>query len=91
LLPAAGLLAGELVGNAVVSLVLQLGSPFGSLFTNGGTPYALAGFFATVPLVAAARFLFYIDLRTRKEGWDIQLRFMAIARAEPPRLEERAG
>ena len=91
LLPGAGMLAGELVGNTVVSMVLQLGEPFGTLFRNGGTPYALAGFFATVPLVAAARFLFYIDLRTRKEGWDIQLRFMELVRAETPRLEERAG
>ena len=91
LLPGAGVLAGELVGNTVVSLVLQLGEPFGTLFRNGGTSWALAGFFAMVPLVAAARFLFYIDLRTRKEGWDIQLRFMEVARAEAPRLEERAG
>ena len=91
LLPAAGALAGELLGSTVVSMVLQLGEPFGSLFRNGGTPYALAGLFATVPLVAAARFLFYIDLRTRKEGWDIQLRFMEIARAQAPRAEERAG
>lgn len=90
-LPGAGALAGELVGNTAVSMVLQLGEPFGTLFRNGGTPYALAGLFATVPLVAAARFLFYIDLRTRKEGWDIQLRFMEIARGEPPRAEERAG
>jgi len=91
LLPGAGALAGELVGSTVVSLVLQLGEPFGTLFRNGGTPYALAGFFATVPLVTAARFLFYIDLRTRKEGWDIQLRFMEIARSAAPQVEERAG
>lgn len=91
LLPGAGALAGELLGSTAVSLVLQLGEPFGTLFRNGGTPYALAGLFATVPLVAAARFLFYIDLRTRKEGWDIQLRFMEIARAEAPQAEERAG
>ena len=94
LLPGAGALAGELVGSTEVSMVLQLGEPFGSLFRNGGTPWALAGLFATVPLVAAARFLFYIDLRTRKEGWDIQLRFMEIARAEPQpqeQVRERAG
>lgn len=91
LLPGAGALAGELLGGTVVSMVLQLGEPFGTLFRNGGTPYALGGFFATVPLVAAARFLFYIDLRTRKEGWDIQLRFMEIARGESPQAEERAG
>ncbi|HEY4183560.1 MAG TPA: hypothetical protein VGP07_00765 [Polyangia bacterium] len=92
LLPAVGVLAGELVGGTIVSMVLQLGEPFGSLFKgSGGTPFALAGFFATVPLVAAARFLTYIDLRTRKEGWDIQLRFLDIARAEAPSAEERAG
>jgi len=91
LLPGAGALAGELLGSTVVSLVLQLGEPFGTLFRNGGTPWALAGFFATVPLVTAARFLFYIDLRTRKEGWDIQLRFMEVARAAAPPLQERAG
>jgi hypothetical protein len=92
LLPGAGVLAGELVGNTVVSGILQLGEPFGNLFHgSGGTPFALAGFFATVPLVAAARFLAYIDLRTRKEGWDIQLRFMEIARGEVAPLEERVG
>ncbi len=79
LLPLAGVVAGEATGGALVATVLQFGEPFGSLWSTGGTPYALAGFFLTVPLSAAARFLKYIDLRTRKEGWDIQLRFMAIA------------
>lgn len=78
LLPIAGVLAGEMTGSALVGTVLQLGEPFGTLWDSGGTPYALAGFFLTVPLSVAARFLKYIDLRTRKEGWDIQLRFMAI-------------
>lgn len=79
LLAGAGVAAGEVVANSIVSTVLQLGQPFGQLLQKGGTPYALAGFFLTVPLIAAARFLAYTDLRTRKEGWDIQLRFMAIA------------
>lgn len=79
LLPAVGVLAGELSLNTLVATGLQLGEPFGTLWQRGGTPYALGGFFATVPLSAAARFLKYIDLRTRKEGWDIQLRFMAAA------------
>lgn len=39
---------------------------------------ALAGWFASVPYVATARFLAYIDGRTRQEGWDLQLRFAAI-------------
>jgi hypothetical protein len=81
LLPIAGALAGEITGNALVGTVLQLGEPFGTLWNSGGTPYALAGLFLTVPLSAAARFLKYIDLRTRKEGWDIQLRFIAITSA----------
>ena len=60
---------------------LQLGAPFGELTTDGGTVYAVTGFFLTIPIVAAARFLTYVDLRTRREGWDIQLKFMAIAAA----------
>lgn len=79
LLPVVGVLAGELSLNTLVATGLQLGEPFGTLWQRGGTPYALGGFFATVPLSAGARFLKYIDLRTRKEGWDIQLRFMAAA------------
>ena len=80
-LPLAGVAAGEIAFQTIVGTVLQLGEPFGTLWQMGGTPYALVGFFLTVPLCAAARFLKYTDLRTRKEGWDIQLRFMAIAHA----------
>jgi len=40
---------------------------------------ALVGWFGSVPFVAVARFLAYIDGRTRQEGWDLQLRFAAIA------------
>ena len=87
LLPGVGVLAGEVLGTSVVRFVLQLGEPFGSLFTSGGSPYALAGFFLTVPIISAARFLAYIDLRTRKEGWDIQLRFMAIAAGGSPEAQ----
>jgi hypothetical protein len=98
--PALGLLAagllgpflfvigGELLGQAVVGSVFQLGTPFGRLFQDGGSVYALAGLFLSVPVMATARFLAYIDLRTRKEGWDIQLRFAALA-AE--RAENRAA
>jgi hypothetical protein len=75
-------LAAELLGDAIVEKVLQLGSPFGDLFKEWGSAYALLGFFLAVPVVAAARFLKYIDVRTRKEGWDIQLRFTAVAAAE---------
>jgi hypothetical protein len=40
----------------------------------------LAGLFASVPLVASLRFLAYIDNRTRREGWDIQVRFLELGR-----------
>lgn len=69
----------ELIGNAMTDDVLQLGQPFGTLFEDGGSPFALFGFFAAIPFAATARFLQYIDTRTRSDGWDIQLRFIAIA------------
>jgi len=73
------ILVGELMGDGVVNGLLQLGKPFGVLWKNGGSVYALLGFFASVPFIATARFLFYIDRRTRTDGWDIQLKFMAVA------------
>ncbi|MDB4983340.1 MAG: hypothetical protein JWM82_4092 [Myxococcales bacterium] len=79
LLPPLGALVGDLLGNAIVGVVLQLGFPLGELFVHGGSGFAVAGALLAVPVAAAARFLGYIDLRTRKEGWDIQLRFMRLA------------
>jgi len=81
-----GVVAAELLADGLVSGLLLLGRPFGWLFSDGGSPASLAGLFLTVPLVATARFLFYIDTRTRSDGWDIQLRFKAIgARAAEAR------
>jgi hypothetical protein len=77
-LPPAGAIIADLAGDAVVSFVLQLGRPLGNLWTDGGSGFAVLGALLAVPVVAAARFLGYIDLRTRKEGWDIQLRFRAL-------------
>jgi hypothetical protein len=82
---AAFVLTAELLGQGLVAEVLQLGKPFGSLFSDGGSPYALAGLLLSVPYVATARFLTYVDARTRADGWDIQLRFMAISAAETER------
>jgi hypothetical protein len=78
LLPPLGAVVGDLLGNATVGFVLQLGFPLGELFVHGGSGFAVAGALLAVPVAAAARFLGYIDLRTRKEGWDIQLRFMRL-------------
>jgi hypothetical protein len=78
-LPALGAISMDLLGNALTSFVLQLGYPTGELFSDGGSGFAVFGALLAVPLVAGARFLGYVDLRTRKEGWDIQLRFVALA------------
>ncbi|HZS38306.1 MAG TPA: hypothetical protein VFF06_15820 [Polyangia bacterium] len=80
-------LGAELIGQGVVEYVFQLGQPFGALFSDGGSLFALGGLFLSVPYLATARFLQYIDLRTRKEGWDIQLKFTAIqAEAQSRRM-----
>lgn len=87
---AIGVVSGELLLGGLVEWVLQLGKPFGDLWDDGGSAYAIVGFFAALPLVATARFLAYIDGRTRQDGWDIQLRFMAIAAANTPTTTEEA-
>ncbi|HXU04119.1 MAG TPA: hypothetical protein VN903_24330 [Polyangia bacterium] len=78
-LPAVGAASIDLLFNSVTHYVLQLGYPTGELFTDGGSGFAVLGALLAVPVVAAVRFLGYVDLRTRKEGWDIQLRFVALA------------
>jgi hypothetical protein len=72
------LVAEALINTGLLKFVLQLGLPFGSLFDEGGSAAALLGMFLVVPYWATVRFLAYIDLRTRRDGWDVQLRFMAI-------------
>ena len=55
---------------------------------GGFSPAAgIAGLFLSLPLVATLRFLAYIDIRTRREGWDIQVRFLELSRV----LEAGAG
>jgi len=75
---AAGVLVGELVGQALAHEVLQLSLPFGSLFTEGGSLWALAGYLAARPYIATARFLAYVDRRTRLDGWELQVRVMSL-------------
>jgi hypothetical protein len=74
--------AASLIDAGLLRFVLQVGQPFGSLLDEGGSAAALLGLFAAVPYWATARFLSYVDLRTRRDGWDVQLRFTAAAAAE---------
>ncbi len=85
-----GVVTAELLFDGLVNDLLQFGRPFGWLFADGGSPAAIAGFFLAVPFVATARFLYYIDTRTRSDGWDIQLRFTAI-RARDEQERRRAA
>jgi len=50
-----------------------------SLTQEGISPYALAGLWLSVPVVAVLRYVAYIDLRTLREGWDVQRRFQLLA------------
>lgn len=70
--------AEVLINAGLFDFVVQVGRPFGSLFDEGGSLAALFGLFLAVPYWTTVRFLAYIDLRTRRDGWDVQLRFMAI-------------
>jgi hypothetical protein len=74
--------AADLIGDTLVQTIFQMGQPFGSLWSDGGSGYAVAGALLSAPFVASLSFLGYVDMRTRKEGWDIQLRFLALAEAE---------
>lgn len=68
----------ELLGQSLLSDLMQQGHPVGELLKDGGTPFALLGLFLAAPFAATARFLHYIDTRTRVDGWDIQVKFMAL-------------
>ena len=74
-------LVAEGAGSALLGTVLQLGSPFGSLYTGTVTPWALLGTLAAHPFLAVYRMLLYIDSRTRVEGWDLQVRLRAAGLA----------
>jgi hypothetical protein len=74
--------SADQIGYVLLDFVLQVGRPFGALFEDGGSAGALIGFFAAIPFLTAVRFLMYIDGRTRRDGWDIQLAFLAVVMAD---------
>lgn len=76
---AAFMLGAETTGRALQVDLLSFPPPTDSL-SRGGSWFSLFGFFAAVPFVATARFLSYIDGRTRREAWDVQLRFTELAK-----------
>jgi hypothetical protein len=79
LMLAAGVFAAQVLGEAVVHDTLQLQLPWGDLLSDGGSLYALAGWFVAIPVVTTLRFLRYIDARTRADAWDVQVRLQRAA------------
>jgi hypothetical protein len=68
----------DIAGRTVLEDLLQV-TPPAAVWETGGGPIAYTAFFAILPLEAVARFFFYLNVRTKTEGWDIQARFLAIA------------
>jgi hypothetical protein len=83
LIQALAVAGAEILGHTLTSFVFQINTPIPSLWEDGGSPFALAGLFLAAPYVATLRFLTYIDLRTRKEGWDLQLQLTALSERQP--------
>ena len=74
----------EGLGMALLDTTLQLGAPFGTAFEGKVTPFLLLGILLAQPMHAIYRLLLYVDVRTRIEGWDLQvgLRAAGLERQE---------
>ena len=65
-------------GRSLMGNLLQIQPPK-SMWTEGGSVLGLLGLFLVVPLATTARFFAYLNVLTRTEGWDVQIRFSEIA------------
>jgi hypothetical protein len=74
--------AGDATGRAILEDLLEITAPQ-PIWATKGSVLAMGAFWSFVPMAATCRFLLYVNVRTRGEGWDIQTRFAALAaRAE---------
>jgi hypothetical protein len=90
LLPAVSVILMDISGRSLLEEIFEVTPPV-SMFKEGGSWLALAGLFLFLPFAATARFFFYLNFRTRAEGWDIQTRFAAIAARSAAEEEARAA
>lgn len=73
---------------SAISFLFGLVLQFKGVSETLGPAFAVLGYALSGPYMALVRFFDYIDARTRREGWDIQVRFNAIAHKA---REEREG
>ena len=93
---ALGLVVAQTIVRALFVLSVMFGTSFLIEFVLQfqGVPDAveywagIGGFILSGPYVALVRLFDYVDARTRREGWDIQVRFNAIAQKN---REEKAS
>ncbi len=69
----------DVSARALLTDLLQVSAPPPVWESYGGV-ISYTAFFLVLPLEAVARFFSYLNVRTKTEGWDIQARFLEIAR-----------
>lgn len=74
----AAVFLGDSALRTLLDEILQITPPAG-IFEHDGGVLGLLSFWLFVPFLSTARLLFYLNARTKGEGWDVQTRFAAIA------------
>jgi hypothetical protein len=77
---------GDQAGHAILEQLLQI--KVRAAEDEIGGPIALFALWMAVPTLTTARLFVYLNLRTRREGWDIQTRFAALAARARVEAEE---
>ena len=78
-----GLVAGELIGWFIVGELMP-SLDAGSVLDGVATVPAIAGMLLVQPFIAMYRLMLYVDVRTREEGWDLQVELRALRLAGEP-------
>lgn len=87
---AAGAMSADFVWHAVRSLV-GFGESQARVFSENWSWAPFLGIALVQPYLATMRFLLYIDCRTRREGWDLQVQMSALVQAAEARRDARTS